>query len=91
MPQFAATPTREGQGIDKVPPIVSQAISQLDPLWSRLIKPAVMVLTVIALLIGVAGFIIHDPMNGSAMISIAICFIIFYVLMSQLGENFRLI
>lgn len=70
---------------------VFQTLSQLDPLWTRVLKPVVVMLSIIAIIIGIAGFFAEDPLYASVMISISFSFFTSCKLMKQLPETFGIV
>jgi hypothetical protein len=89
MSEKTFTPGQSGQGRITLPDSISQALSELDSVRNYLMRTALVVLPGVTLAIAIASFVVYDPMNGSAMICIAACLLVFYALLRRLPETFR--
>ncbi len=89
MSEKASASKRIVKGRISYPSTISQALSQIDLLQNHLLRNSLMMLSGLAFIISIVGFVEFDPMNGSAMLSIASSLLIFYVLLYRLPETFR--
>ena len=91
MPQTPQPPNQTGPEHIGITLDDFQSLSQLDPIWTSYLRPAIVVLSLITTFIGIAGFVAKDPLYGSVMISIAIAFLASCKLMFKIPETFRII